>query len=476
MQRRKLLKLTVSSAVSLASAPVFSGCRQGQPTSWGNPVDPAVATPMSQNQTVAQGGTPSGVAQIVVDWTNQVAQSTPYTFGSNDYEITVPEKAADRVFQQRLADLNVRLIRVHFAGLSDRWADPAAKTWDAAKIKQGYDASYPQRPSIVQNIPRWPQWMTTNPDGTLAVDQHADYANFCADLVDILNRRQQRQIVYWEPLNENDVDYQKAGKLNELWDLYNQVAKTMKQRDPRIKLFGPALTWDEPTRMASFLQACKANVDGISWHRYASGDAKEPTESLMAKTSNYANQVKMFRQIAKDAIPNRPVPLFLSEYNINYSWQSGENRQNTHIGAIWFASVLKHLAESGIDMATSWHLKDGIYGMIDPENRLRPAANVFDWSLKHLVGRVMATQSDQAFVEAFAVWKSNQAQSLLLINKSSRPVSVQLVAKKGLPAPRQIAQSSLDQTGIQTTNLPLNAFDRPLQLPAYSLKLLRFST
>jgi Glycosyl hydrolases family 39 len=359
---------------------------------------------------------------------------------------------------------------VHFAGLSDRWTNSTTRTWDEAKIKAGYDASYPHRPTIIQNIPRWPKWMKTNPDGTLTLSDHQKYADFCAQLVEILNRRQKRNILYWEPLNENDVDYHKAGKLNELWALYNQVASAMKAKDSRIKVGGPALTWDEPSRMADFLRTCKANVDFISWHRYGSGDAKESTDTLMAYTPKYGEQVKMFRKMVEDIIPDRKVPLLLGEYNVNYSWQSGENRQNTHIGAVWFASVLKHLSEANIDMATSWHLKDGIYGMIDPDNRLRPAATVFTWGLRYFVGDVVQTRSDRDFVEAFAVRQTNN-KSLLLINKSSQAINITVNAQKGATSVNKLFSFALDQNGTKKVELTSTNITEPFSLSPYSLRL-----
>lgn len=417
------------------------------------------------------------IAAISVDWATQQSETTPLTFGSNDYEITSPIAARNSVYQSRLAQLGIGLIRIHCADLSDRWTNPVTKTWDEAKIKAGYDASYPQRPTIIQNIPGWPKWMVLDQDGLLAHSEYDHYATFCAELVEILNRRQGRQITYWEPLNEQDVAYQKAGKLNELWTIYNKVAMAMKVRDPTIKVGGPALTWNEPGRLAAFLQACGPNVDFISWHRYASGDAHESTDSLMSYTPKYGTQVQEFRALAQQYIPDRKVPLLLGEYNINYSWQSGEQRQNTHIGAVWFASVHKHLAESGIDMATSWHLKDGIYGLIDPQNNLRPAATVFAWGIKYLTGRVMRTQSDHPFVEAVAVIQTDGGRSLLLINKSAQLARLKVQAMPDIAPPSSLQMFYLDANGVKklATQATAALKQKPLFLAPYSLLLLRFS-
>lgn len=462
MRRRNVLKLVVS-GVALAKL-LHIASQQQTSAKVENQLDLSTSEP-SASKFIA--------AKISVDWAKPVAESTPFTFGSNDYEIVSPKKAADPIYQSRLAELNIGLIRIHHANLSDRWTDPATKTWDQAKIKAGYDVSYRQRPTIIQNIPDWPKWMKRTEDGLLDSSEYDHYATFCAELVDIINNRQQRRVTYWEPFNERDVVYHKAGQLDELWKIYNKAAIAMKAKDPQIKVGGPALTWDEPDRLAAFLQACGPNVDFISWHRYGSGNAKESTEKLMSYTPKYREQVTKFRAVATQYIPDRKVPLLLGEYNINYSWKSGENRQNTHIGAVWFASVLKHLADAGIDMATSWHLKDGVYGMIDPKNKLRPAATVFAWGRKYLTGRVMDTESDHPFVEAMAVTQEDGMRSLLLINKSaaSAKVSVELTQA----APKNLQMFSLNADGIKNSTLATAILaQEPLLLKPYSLVLLRF--
>lgn len=411
---------------------------------------------------------------VRVDWAAVVAYSTPLLFGSNDYEITDPKAAADLAYQKRLAELDIRLIRVHHAGLCDRWTNSGTQTWNEAKIKAGYDASYPQRPILIQNIPGWPSWMTQNSDGLLDPSEYDRYAAFCAELVEILNQRQQRNIRYWEPLNEKDVAYEKAGKLNELWKIYNSAAIAMKAKDNQIKIGGPTLTWGDPNRLSSFLQACGSQTDFISWHSYASGDAKESTENLMAATPNYGQQVKRFQAVLARELPQRNIPLFLSEYNINYTWDSGENRQNTHIGAVWFASVLKHLAEAGIDMATSWHLKDGIYGLIDGDNKLRPAATVFAWGIKYLVGKVMLTTSNHPFVEAMAVWQErDDRRSLLLINKSSKPASIKLQMPSTDFQATNMSVMYLRADGVQRVDRVLKSLQQEaLLLAPHSIALL----
>ena len=425
----------------------------------------------AMGDTLAQGRSQS-TAKVEVDWQRSIARTTPNTFGSNDYEITRPQAAADSTYQRLIANLGVRFIRIHHAELCDRWTNAQTRSWDISKIKGGYDVSYPHRPTIVQNIPGWAPWMRRTPEGLLDPTEIDRYAAFCADLVRVINQRLRYQVKLWEPLNEQDVAYQKAGKLEQLWLVYNRAAAAMKAVDPTIQVGGPVLTWDNSDRLTAFLRTSAPHVDFISWHRYASGNVNDSTETLMAATLNYGQQVRRFREIAFQSSAGRTIPLFLSEYNLNYSWQSGETRHHTHIGAVWFASVLKHLAEAGIEMAASWHLKDQIYGLIDAANRPRPAATVFAWANQYLVGTVLATQSSQAVVEAIAVQQSNDDRSLLLLNKSARAVPIQLqmspIAQR-LPLMLRI----LDADGVKQQTL--RSLEKlPSVLAPYSISLLQF--
>jgi len=412
---------------------------------------------------------------ISLNWTKVVAKSTPLIFGSNDFQVVDVENATNPQYRDILEDIGFGLIRIHHAKISDRWTNPKTKTWDVEKITQIYQSYCSSKAILVQNIPKWPSWMAVDENGLLKPEEYQNYGNFCAELVKIINGQLNHQVMYWEPLNEQDVPYYKAGKLEQLWQIYNLVTKAMKAQDPRIKVGGPVLTWDSSGKLAAFLEACSSNVDFISWHRYSSGNANDSTYKLMSYTPKYAEQVRQFRQVTKKYIPHRHVPLLLGEYNINYSWRSGEKRQKNHIGAVWFASTLKHLAESGIDMAASWNLKDGIYGLIDPKNQLRYGGEVFRWAIKYLIGEVVMTYSNDSLVEAMAVKQGNHQRSLLLINKSAKSANVIIDDLGCINDIHVLPIFYLDKNGIKKTTItPYSLLKSPFSLPGYSLALAVF--
>lgn len=463
LRRRKFWQIV---ATSLISNTVFQKLRQVENSNLLKSSNANLA-----NSIISSGIKPINV-EIIVDWSTVMAKTNPLIFGSNDYEITSPQKATDSIFQSLLTELDIPLIRVHHSQLSERWTNSITKSWDEAKIKTCYDASYPHNPKIVQNIPQWPSWMKQN-KGLLDPSEYDNYANFCGELVRILNKTQNRNIIYWEPFNELDKRYKNAGKLNELWQIYNKVTERMKKVDSQIKVGGPVLTWNDYQTLNHFLDSCSQNVGFISWHRYATGNASAPTDKIMSFTPKYGEQTRKFRSIVTKHIPKQKVPLFLSEYNINYSWDSGETRQNTHIGAVWFASVFKHLAEAEIDMAASWHLKDGIYGMINPQNKLRPSAKVFNLATKYLNGNVVKNESDHPFIEALPIQQKSGKRSLLLINKTSEYVNINLTEMYGSFQTGETKIHSLNADGIEDFSPNEQTDINTFTLSPYSILLLR---
>jgi hypothetical protein len=407
-------------------------------------------------------------ANIRIDWKVKIARSTPLTFGSNDFQIIDPRADVDSKYHLLLAKIGLNLLRFHNGDLSNAWSDSNTRTWKSDVIAAAYDSYEPRPPVIIQNIPGWPRWMKQD-RGILDPSEVDNYAQFAADLVKIVNRDQHRAIRYWEPLNEQDSTYKRAGKMDQLWTIYNKTAQAMKAIDPSIQVGGPALTYDDTNTLIAFLKACGGNADFISWHRYASGNSKDSTDKIMAYTPTYAEQVNNFRSLIQRYQPNRKIAMLLGEYNINYDYRSQENRQNTQEGAAWFASVLKYLAESGIDMATSWNAKDGFYGLIDNarDPNLRPAAQVFTWANRSLVGDVLRTVSDQANIEAFAVRQQGGMRSLLLINKSGELATIQLKGERGT-APSQRLEASILRDEL--INL-----SKPILISPYGVILLQLS-
>lgn len=416
--------------------------------------------------------TDPATAKITVDWAATAARTTPWNFGSNDWAITEPDRTAkDPAFQARLADMDISMIRIHNGGLIDAWTDPRTRTWDDAKIEAAYNAPYLRGKTILQNIPGWPSWMK-QADGMLDPSEYDDYARLCAGLVGVVNHRLHKNVRFWEPLNEQDNAYAAKGKLADLWTIYDKCAAAMRAEDPSVKIGGAAFTWDDPVKIQSFLEHSAANIDFLTWHRYASGSKDDSDDKIMTGTPGFGDSARNIRAMADRTSPNWRILLAMDEYSVDYTYSSQETRQNTIFGAVWFASVLKHMSEAGVDITASWNLKDGFYGLMDGANTLKPAAQVFAWSNRYLVGAVAKTSSDEPMVEAMAVRQSDGSRSLLLINKSGAAKTAVL---SGLGAADDAQATRLDASGIASDGAAASNPER-VALPPYSLLLVRFGS
>ncbi|NJL30665.1 MAG: hypothetical protein HC898_02990 [Phycisphaerales bacterium] len=97
---------------------------------------------------------------LKVDWNRNLAPLTLMHWGVADYDITMPERAKDPQFNAYLKLLKPEFIRIHHAGLSDRWTDATTRKWDVAKLKEVFasTASGYGDARIMLNIANWPKW------------------------------------------------------------------------------------------------------------------------------------------------------------------------------------------------------------------------------------------------------------------------------------------------------------------------------
>jgi xylan 1,4-beta-xylosidase len=419
---------------------------------------------------------PTDVAptEIDVDWERSIGETSPLLAGANDYRLTRLKRPDDSLLHDRVRRIGLTLVRLRYPHMASLLTDSQSRNWDEGSLVETFADPAFAGTARVLAIPTWPVWLKQDRDRLLDPSEYRNYAHFCARLVSVLNIKHQLGIEYFEPLGDLEMRYRAAGQLEELWKIFNIVATAMHLKDPTVKVGGPGSTGFDSQVLGSFLHHCRFNVDFICWNDYAEPHVFDTTEHLMAATPDYFLRVKTAQALVRRAIPGRDVPLMLSEYNIENTSSPYGGRQSGHLGAIWTASVIKHLAEAGLEMAATSHLKHLGCGLIGNDHRLRPLAFVFVWLTRHLCGRVFATVSSNPLVEAMAVTPDEQRRSLLLINKSAQDAYVSLQTREVLKG-RMVEVYSLDAMGNDFVRLPSIAiYKRILVMPPYSLKLLLF--
>ena len=387
--------------------------------------------------------------------------TTPATFSANDEMCTSPAHGSgDSAYAENLSRIGIKFYRLHCGSLTDDWSDTATHRWNVKAITAEYNAPYLRGATIVQNIPGPPNWLR-NSDGT--VSDVAGYAAYCAQLVAIINKQLKKHVVYWEPMNEWEDRYKV--KWTEACTVYNQCAVAMKRQDPHIKV-GPALEWpNQGGIIQPLLRQCAGNVDFIAYHSYYSSGPTDANDTLMTKASAMDQDVINTRRTVQQYGRGRTIPILLDEYNLDGNWNDAETRQYTNVGAVYFATTIKHDAYAGAYACVIWSAKEGTYGITDMDDHMRIPASLFQWANHHLIGALLKTASSNPKVEAMAV-RQRGTPAIMVINKASGRATINLTANiasatveyctltaSGMSAARTMAASKLSSFVMEPCSL-----------------------
>lgn len=298
---------------------------------------------------------PDGLhARVTVDFSRENrSRISPMLFGTNDQEALLPDShvVGDEEYHKIMHCLGIPLIRLNLGSLHGEYPtrDSEGKFLQGAPYYMDRTLKRPDRrhQQVMLCLSTPPRW----------VDMHkrADrehYVNQCEKFADFLVNTKGYNITHWELFNEiyNGMEELQKDEERVYWKFYNMLAPRLREIAPGARVGGPALAWADLGVIEDFLKHCGDQVDFVSWHRYPTLSPDEPTPDLMRRTSRYGHTVGDVRRVVRQIIPGRKLQLCLTEYNLNCSWEPHDPRQATAVGACWMASVLKHVADAGLDM------------------------------------------------------------------------------------------------------------------------------
>ena len=386
---------------------------------------------------------------ITIKWQQSIGEATPWSYGLNAFGAFDPSVTQNAHYKSNMTLMHAGILRLHNWGMmgdsqadANGWIDTVHHTWDIVKIRKALTGAYDYGPTLLINIPGWPAWMDKDKDGFLDLDQFENYAQFCAQLVHVVNKDVGRHVIYWEVTNERDGPYyddfyenngilkdsKKPDRLLELAALYNRCAVVMKAIDPTIKVGGPAVarpyTIDFVTR---FVAATATHLDFFSYHTYVSGSKDDSDQQIFDRAVAFGGLTKQITGVLKATSPMHPIPVMFDEYNISWTWETRDPRMTDIKGAVFDALAVTSAVTNGAKATMAWNECDGIYGKMDNSYQLRPSATLFHWLNTDLIGVIAATEStDQAAIVGYAVKRNDGRKSLLLINRSASDRSVVL--------------------------------------------------
>lgn len=419
------------------------------------PADPPPPVPTNVPATA-----PVQDVALSIDWSRTAGRITPWHWAFNDIEVLKAE--ADPAYQTWLASLRPAFVRIHSAGLANTWTDPATRTWRADRIRAGFAGMTGWGDALVMlNLPRCPAWLCEGLPDSAAMDEMVRLARELATLLKSIGHPP----AYWELLNEGEEAWEKAGRVDDYWQLILRMARAIKAVDPAAKVGGPALSWPKESLLEGYLRACGGELDFVSWHQYGGGSHTKPNAAAFESALSLGRYPAPFRELQEKLHPGHPLEMFITEANLSYSWDPFERRHANQLGAIWLAIGVHRAALAGADGVMMWHSKGTAFGLLDNDNRPRPAAALYRLGRDHLCGEMAVVESgDEAAVEAIAVTGDDGGRALLLIVKADHPVRLTALGTSVWHGTR------LDADGQRDVAADLA---QPLELPGYSLTLLR---
>jgi len=449
----------------------------------------------------------SANVSITADFTSPTGtRADPFSYGLNTWEAFDPTVTANQTYEQNVASMAPGMVRYSYAGeMNDSTSDPqgwvtnpgsANYAWDETKIAEALQGSFPYGPARMINIVNWPLYLTVNPtncsqsgtDCQLDPNKYADYANFAASLVQILNKDLGLNITYFELFNELDNPSNPAnynGNMGEVAKIFIQTAAAMKAVDPKIKVGGPAFSYVSGNpNLSGFFPASGPNqpsLDFVTYHGYPECPPAVPL--LQDPGPLYDAAVAIGTQQSSFPSQYSNVPEFyLDAFNMDGCPQSADARMTATQSIIFDALVMIGAVNAGTTGTLAWNEADDTYGkMAGPASTNPPAFSRFPSSYlyqalnSYMRGPVFTTTTSNAEAVVPLAVKTNGAFALALVNRSGTAQTAQLTVN----GPSNLGQNAtftvyqVASTGIsELADVSYGTLAGGYQLPADTVTIL----
>lgn len=368
-----------------------------------------------------------------VNWGNGSGKSAgDFMYGLNIYKAQESGVASNADYKNNVAYMKPGIIRYHRADMmndsstSSGWVihpTTSSYAWDASKINAILSEQFANQPVRMINIANWPSYMDDG-TGKLKTNMYDAYADFCANLVQIVNLNQGHQVQYWEVTNEKDDAY--ASNMSELATIYNKAYDAMRAKSSTIKIGGPAFARPDLTsQVDTFIANSYQKLDFVSFHNYVSGNTADTNASIWDAAQGLGSHTTVIKSIIAQYTTSS-IDVFQDEYNI--SWNPPDGRMNNEIGMIFDALNVISSAKAGVAGTLAWNESDGWYGKLEgwaPYNK-RGSAYLFNVLNTDMKGDIVAsTVNDSSKLDMLAV-KTGNWKKWMLVNRSGADQTVQL--------------------------------------------------
>jgi xylan 1,4-beta-xylosidase len=431
---------------------------------------------------------PAVDAELSIDWTATSHDVPQDLWGVSLFLIVKPDQSTDPAYVNWLTELRPSLVRVHSAEMTTQWWDAEKDEWNREAIRQCFE---PHRDWLASGDVKLMMCAPYDwPASVLGQEQNSKYippdrydagmANF-RELVTILTDELDLPITHWELTNEWDNTYEKLGKLDELWTVFNLLAQVAREASPDTQVGGPAFTWPKATWIDGLLDASGERLDFLSWHGYAAGQPTTPTPAVMARAARMGEHAaEVNEDLAERELED--VETYKTEFNVQWTWQPYERRHANSIGAAFLTSVIDELARHNVDGATVWHAMGNAYGLVDSEGNRRATGQLYLWGNRYGHGSASpfafasdastpttqpATDVDNPGLAVLPLTHDDGTRTLVLANQTAGPIRLASAAKL-LDTNATIRRLAVTADG----GIVESDDDLDIELPGYSVTFL----
>jgi Glycosyl hydrolases family 39/Secretion system C-terminal sorting domain len=423
---------------------------------------------------------------INVEWDNVQGTVPSQLVSLNIWDGTNPNVATDALYQSNIADLNLSIVRYHSAemvmeGNAKCWINYTAQKWNGTTVKKTLSALHTKVGERMISIFNFPKWLCPNPSNVkyMPPSQAAAFGDWCAALVDSVNKNSPYYAKYWEVFNELEGEY--AGKMDELITIYNAAAVKMKAKDPTIKIGGMSLTqpWWSPAEQEQFYKGVATNLDFVSCHSYGMGSSAVANTVIYKAAQDLSYNVgNNMRSRMNAAGISSNIPIYLGETNISYAWNlDPASKMASNVGAVFDAIVLKTAIDNKkLASVQMFNDRDGFYGKMSATNAKRPAYEVLKLASKNFTGSfVRSVSNSEDSIQALAVINANGNRGIMLINRALQDKSIVVNFTGTFAANGLIYTENNIKNALAKQNLTWTGTSRTFTMPAESVIFWEFT-
>lgn len=223
------------------------------------------------------------------------------------------------------------------------------------------------------------------------------------------------------------------------------------------------------------LSEAGTEIDFYIIHQYGYFEPPRRIEDILAQPAElWPSIIDDYNLAVEQLLPGRDIPVAVTEFNL-FAFQENDRDQlmTKAVNAFFLTDTLGQLGWLGVDLATQWNLANGTaengtdYGLLDAET-LTPLPSYYVYPLWADFGSemipVVLPEDESARLSAYAGRSEDGRVSLMVLNKTDKPIILNILVDGQPPRPDGEAHK-LTAAALDAREVVFNGQVQPTTLP-----------